>query len=291
MGILCSTIDKEGDDPTEGKAHVHQLPSAPGRFLKMPQFFGHSTRSQQRPNWKDAIEEREFVTTDDYNKARDNLEAAEKERSFDQEVYFRATDREKRANDIVRRLRNYDRDHTYGKSQPGDSPEGKRTEGQHFLGSVQHIQSTELFKVARRMPKGAHLHIHFNSCLRARFLIEQARDIKAMYIRSTLPLTAHQYWVDSRISFSVLTTREATHVKDTDGVERDHGLGDIFQSNYESNRWMSYQDFQSKFIKYEEDDRTKSITGWGTKGAEDWLEQKMLISEEEAHGTQQTGKG
>jgi hypothetical protein len=64
---------------------------------------------------------------------------------------------------------------------------------QHFLGNVDLINQTLLFEVATKMPKGAHLHIHFNSCLPARFLIEQARDVDAMYIRRYVKICFHSY--------------------------------------------------------------------------------------------------
>jgi adenosine deaminase CECR1 len=44
-----------------------------------------------------------------------------------------------------------------------------------FLSNVDLINKTELLKVVKKMPKGAHLHYHFNSCLRPEFLLEQAR--------------------------------------------------------------------------------------------------------------------
>ena len=184
----------------------------------------------------------------------------------------------------VRKIRGYDWDHTYGiPLNVGD----KRTQGEHFLGNVDLINETELFKIAKKMPKGAHLHIHFNSCLPANFLIEQARDVEAMYIRSTLPLATRQNWIDSRISFMVMTPHEATHVKDSDGNEQSVDLGNIFDEQYVCNRWMPYKQFQQLFFYRDDSGRE-----WQrTSGAEAWLEMKMHISEEEAHGVRQTSRG
>jgi succinate dehydrogenase (ubiquinone) flavoprotein subunit len=61
----------------------------------------------------------------------------------------------------------------------------------HFLGNVDLINKTKLLKVAKRMPKGAHLHCHFNSCLRPEFLLEQARGRESMYFRTSADTTGH----------------------------------------------------------------------------------------------------
>ncbi|KAI9649046.1 hypothetical protein NHQ30_001613 [Ciborinia camelliae] len=251
----------------------------------MPQSGRPGTRAKQI--WRVAIEKREFDTPEDYTKARESLQLAERRTAFDAEAKELASDVEKRAAEIVHQIRNYDWDKTYGK--PVDSKglaTGKRTQGEHFLGNVDLINSTKLMEIAKRMPKGAHLHIHFNSCLPARFLIQQARNIDAMYIRSTLPLTSLENYAASRISFMVMTDYEATHVK-SEEKEISVPLGNVRDEDYVSNRWMKYKTFQEEFDFVDEDGQKLN----GTSGAEIWLEKKMLISEEEAHGCSQTGRG
>lgn len=85
----------------------------------------------------------------------------------------------------------------------------------------------------------------------------------------------------------VMTPHEATHVKDSDGNERPVDLGNIFDEQYVSNRWMPYKQFQRQFFFTDDSGREWQRTG----GAEKWLEKKMHISEEEAHGTRQTSRG
>ncbi|KAG4428746.1 hypothetical protein IFR05_015771 [Cadophora sp. M221] len=221
---------------------------------------------------------------DVYYQKLEELQLQEKSRAFDAQLTAESSDVEKRAAEIVRKIRGYDWDHTYSKPLDVD---GNRTQGEHFLGNVDLINKTELFKIAKKMPKGAHLHIHFNSCLPAKFLIKQARDIEAMYIRSTLPLTTRQNWIDSRISFMVMTPHEATHVKDSGGNEQPVDLGNVFNEEYVMNRWMPYKQFQHRFFFRDDSGRE-----WRqTTGAEAWLEMKMHISEEEAHSTRQTSRG
>lgn len=283
MGAFCST-DKDGDDPPpEGKAQTQYHPQTSRRLRKMPQFGRPGTRSQQ--NWKLAVTHREFDTSDAYYRAREELQAEEKSRSFDAALTASSSNIEKQAANILQNIKLYDLDHTYAPSR--DAQTGVRKQGEHFLGNVDLIDKTELMNVARHMPKGAHLHIHFNACLPARFLIRQARNIDAMYIRSTLPLTSRENMELSRISFMVMTFREATHTKDSEGNETFVPLDNLWNQNYVSNRWMSYKEFQRQF---EWKDETGKILK-RTEGAEAWLERKMIISEEEAHNAHQTGRG
>jgi adenosine deaminase CECR1 len=285
MGVLCSTVDKEGDDPPESKAQVELHSTTPRKLVKMPQIGRPGTRSQ---SYRVAISGRDFETQTAYDKARESLQAAERAVGFDADVVAKASSIENQAVKILQKIRLHDWDHVYGRpfDATGTST-GMRTVGQHFLGNVDHINKTWLMDVARRMPKGAHLHIHFNSCLPAKFLIRQARDIKAMYIRSTVPLTTPENWAASRISFMVMTPHEATHIKATDGTEKHVPLGNIWDPDYVSNTWMSYKEFQNKFEFTSSDGEVLRKT----EGAETWLERKMQISEEEAHGTHQTGRG
>jgi adenosine deaminase CECR1 len=291
MGILCSSIDKDADDPVEGKAqaHIHTISSpSMGRLQKMPQMGRRLLPSRSRKDLRTRANDDELDSEEGYFKALEALQLKEKERAFDHELAIRSSNVEKEAAALLKKVKLYDWDHTYGPTHDEHGkPTGRRTQGRHFLGSVDHINQTELMKVARRMPKGAHLHIHFNSCLPAKFLIQQARDIDAMYIRSTHALTTPENRSAARISFMVMTPYEATHVKDADGIEVQVALGNIWDKHYVSNRWMSYKVFQKKFDIKEEDGHHLK----GTAGAETWLERKMQISEEEAHNTHQTGRG
>jgi adenosine deaminase CECR1 len=286
MGALCSTVDKDGDDPPEGKAQVQLQSQLPRRLYKMPQIGRSGNRSHQ--NWRAAISDREFEDPVAYSKALEELQSAERAIAFDAEVTATSSSIEKQAAALVKKIRAYDWDTTYGPSSDGEGrPTGKRTQGEHFLGNVDLINKTELMKVARKMPKGAHLHIHFNSCLPAKFLIQQARDIDAMYIRSTLPLTNDKNMAASRISFMVMTPHEATHIRDSDGNVKRVMLGNVYEPSYVPNRWMPYKQFQRNFKYTDENGHVLR----NTQGAEIWLERKMLISEEEAHNAHQTGRG
>jgi adenosine deaminase CECR1 len=108
-----------------------------------------------------------------YEEARAALIATENSQAFDGQAVAAALAIEKRANELVGAIRKEDEKEIYGKLKDKDGRQ--RVVANHFLGNVDLINKTELLKVAKKMPKGAHLHCHFNSCLRPEFLLEQAR--------------------------------------------------------------------------------------------------------------------
>ena len=241
-----------------------------------------------------------FSTEAEYNVARAALIEAEKAAAFDARVIATASDIEKKANDIVRGIRNYDWDKTY--NMP---PSSKRvdkdgnilvenTAGEHFLSNVELINKTELFKVARKMPKGAHLHVHFNSCLPPKFLIQEARKLPdTMWICSSRPLINDTDFRNCRIQFNVLSAdgvAAANKKLDADQEISQPSDTNIFSANYLPMRWMKYQDFILQFDWTDNRDE-KERHYRGIDGVEDWLEKKMVFSDEEAHGVQQTSQG
>lgn len=289
MGQLCSSVDKVGEEPQESKAQIDaQVHSETHRRLhKMPQ----TRRATRAKGWRTPIDNAQFLTEAEYLEARAKLMKAEKATAFDAQVIANASDIENQATLIVRGIRNYDWDTTYGlpprhkRRDENDNMIIERVAGQHFLGNVDLINKTELMKVAKRMPKGAHLHVHFNSCLSPKFLIEQARDLDAMWINSSHPLTTDQNYADCRIQFQVLTDIDATTHK-PDGAPLTTE-SNIFKKEYDPPRWMKYKLFQKQFDWTDGD----GIRYKGTAGAETWLQKKMEISEEEAHGINQTARG
>ena len=283
MGNLCSTVHKTSTEvPMENK---HQTSPHPSKYKRLHKMKSVRHSGPHSLDWRAALDNG-LETQEAYEAARNDLQREEMARAFDAEIMKDSSSIERQAVEIVKRIRWFDKEQTYG-SYANAIPSEKRSAGQHFLGNVDLISQTELFKIAKRMPKGSHLHIHFNSCLPAAFLIRQARHVGAMYIRSTRPLTSPENMAASRISFMVMTLREATHHKGSDGSESYAPLGDLLDPEYRPNTWMRYTDFQKRFKIFDQIGQVLE----GTHGAEYWLETKMQISEEEAHNSQQTGRG
>lgn len=218
---------------------------------------------------------------------------AERSQAFDARFINKSSKIEFQAARLVKKIISYDDENTYGKnSTKFVRGNGKRTRGEHFLGNCDLINQTKLIKVARKMPKGAHLHIHFNSCLPAKFLLRQARDVAAMYIRSSLPLTSKYNMKAARISFQVMSLHEATHILDAQGVEEYVPLANLWNEDYVPFRWMPYRSFHSQFDPCNRVSRGEKRFGLeSTLLAESWLEKKLNFSEHEVHNSKQTGHG
>jgi adenosine deaminase CECR1 len=267
MGALCSSDDKEGGHALgEAQAQAYSVGSAQSsptaaRVItkKMPPSW---TEKITRQKMKEIHGEKVFASVNDYEAARASLIARENAQAFDGRAIATASAGEKRANELVAAIRKSDETDIYEAMR--DRHGLQRAPADHFLGNVDLINKTELLKVAKRMPKGAHLHCHFNSCLRPEFLIQHARGREAMYIRSTCPLTSAAAMAQAEISFLIQAPQP-------EGVS-------LFSENYVSQTWTRYTKFCEEF-------------DGGIKGAEDWLVIKMLLNEEEVYNTYQTGTG
>ena len=191
-----------------------------------------------------------------HEKKLDKLIKREKMQAFDAYAIANATCLERKANELILAIKKADERDFYGAF--------KDEYGGHFLGNVNIINQTELLKVAKKMPKGAHLHCHFNSCLRPEFLLIHARYKESMYIRSLCPLDSKERRQLAKISFLVQK-------------EQPRGVN-LFASDYKPFAWMKYTEFCEVF------------PGGLTK-AEDWLTKKMRLDLEEVHNTYQTGTG
>jgi adenosine deaminase CECR1 len=260
MGALCS-VDRGGHAPNEAPDQAYTPDSAHSPRVihkKMPSSWIAEKVTRQK--MREINGEITFTTVQSYEEARAALIARENSQAFDERAVATASDLEKRANELISAIRKNDEKDVYGALR--DRNGRQRTVADHFLGNVDLINKTDLLKVAKKMPKGAHLHCHFNSCLRPEFLLEHARGREAMYIRSTCPLTSEQAMQQAEISFLVQPPQP-------EGVN-------LFSENYVPQSWMRYPKFCAIFPG-------------GHEAAEKWLIWKMLLNEEEVYHIYQTG--
>jgi adenosine deaminase CECR1 len=260
MGVFLSTLDKSGGRSVKAQEHSRKasvLARVVPKKMQSNWILGGLTRQKM----KEIIGTAPFKSEKDYIATIERLIAREASQSFDGHATATASNLERQANKILMAIKKRDETEVYDKFR--DKAGRKRAPGDHFLGVVDIINKTELLKVARRIPKGAHLHCHFNSCLLPTFLIGIAKDIKAMHIRSTLPLSCPENIVQAEISFQTLPPQQPAN---------------LFDPDYEPLSWMNYQDFWRIFPG-------------GYPAAESWLVSKMLLTEEEVYELDQTGKG
>ncbi|KAM3554552.1 hypothetical protein ARSEF4850_006409 [Beauveria asiatica] len=212
---------------------------------------------------------------DRYMEDRSQLCEAEASIGFEHRCRVRATPLEKTVDGILHRLRRLDKKHVYdaAEARPGHGGQKHpRFAGDHFLSNVDLIHKTRLFDVARHLPKGAHLHIHFNACLPPDVLLGIAKSMERMFITSNLPLiedNGRENYSKCEIQFSLIS------------VDKENAApGNLFSAQYQPRQTMKFTTFLEQFSRH--------CPG---VDAEEWLLAKLVFSEDEAHGALQTAAG
>ncbi|KAL5114127.1 hypothetical protein ACEQ8H_007971 [Pleosporales sp. CAS-2024a] len=250
-----------------------------------------------------------------YSSKHAELLQKEDEHAWDRESRPRPTSRsqsdmdEQDAARIIRAMREYERKVVFGNVASEAIPGAHtRDMGGQFLTNKERIDNeSELFKIAHKMPKGALLHLHFNAELHPERLLERARFVDNLYIRSIRPLSTIQDLNETEMVLNVL---------DPDQIEQ--GV-DIFSNDYPGDAnnwktdewkwrvWMPWKKFQKDFEthfpgEYVQSQPMDTSTGAtccsepfadtiALNPAEYWLKTKMVLSEKEAYGLDQTVNG
>lgn len=218
---------------------------------------------------------------DEYEEWRKEVVSREEELSFDARCRSRATPQEERVDCILRKMRRRDDARVYAREAPRKGYRGQlhpRFAGDHFLGNIDLINETALFKMASKMPKGAHLHIHFNACLPPKVLLDIAKGMDRMFITSSLPLVrkaevegedGYENFHKCEIQFSIMSVEK----------EREDP-GDLFSADYRPRQAMKFSDFLRRFPHV-----------YTLATADEWLLHKLMFEEMEAHHPYQTASG
>ncbi|KAI1416485.1 Metallo-dependent hydrolase [Hypoxylon sp. FL1857] len=284
MGIICS-IDKYGDADQEEKA-ADDPSRKPSTLLHLRQIF-------------DRISGKLSIKMSEPDRRRGES-GAEVRLTFQNAMEEYASREEQDANEVLLRQRQHDDDEFYCATQSLKGFDGQLRAEDHFSRNRRIINDTRLLKSARRMPKGAHLHLHFNSTLLPTFLLDIAKEMPNMYISSpTHKLRSKNAFDNCEIVF---TLKEAKVVNDLadDSLYREQGIlpedlegPNLFRDDYELRQPMRYQYF--RFMWHEERKlRQNSISRHGKqKGSteseiwdmgmecDDWLSSKLIFGREE----------
>ncbi|KIH95277.1 cecr1 family adenosine deaminase [Sporothrix brasiliensis 5110] len=220
-----------------------------------------------------------------YNVKRHRVADDEAAYAFDHACRVNATQAERLANDVLLRLKKEDQELVFdgaGLQMGYGSQEHAHFAGDHYLTNVPLIQKTKVLQAARKMPKGAHLHIHYNACLAPTVLLGLAAKMDRMFIMSSKKLLFGKEDQEtgkmdgsmddsnfflSAISFSILAPEK----------ERP---GNLFSDEYKENQTMPFRQFLAEF--------PADKIG---KSAMDWLAHKLVFSAEETYDIPQTAAG
>lgn len=217
----------------------------------------------------------------DYQKRREELKRREVALSFENKLKSTAISKEEKVDKILQTWKKHDEDNLFA---PEPTREGwggqrhRRLAGDHFLSNKDLIDRSRVFWMARKLPKGAHLHIHFNACLQPHVLLNIASKMEQMYMTSDLPLLAadgYRNYKRAKIQFSIMTLPAST--------------GNLFDPNYrDRNGAMKFKDFLREFPEHYHPHQVESQR---KKDGLEWLQEKLIFREEEAHGPLQTVAG
>jgi adenosine deaminase CECR1 len=209
-----------------------------------------------------------------YEKNKKELIKKEDNTAWDHAAQQSATEAEKKAGEIIWKIREDERDNLFGNkaSEAIPGPETLDMGGQFLTNKERIEKGSVLYKIAKKLPKGCHLHLHFNAELSPYDLITKSKKIPNMFIRSTEPLLKDQSYATCELVFNVMP--------------EDTPEADIWSPDYkpdfrspEARPWMKW----SKFIK-----EFKIRRG---EDAQEFIMSKMILSEEEVYGNSQTTNG
>ncbi|TKA80758.1 hypothetical protein B0A55_02690 [Friedmanniomyces simplex] len=221
-----------------------------------------------------------------YRRDRGSLLAAEKERVWYASAKAQASPVELRVQDISLRIRESERidPGLYG-NLPSEAVPNSNTRdmGGRFLANKPRIDQSKMFKIAQRVPKGCHLHIHFNSELPPEVLLPHARSSgmqETMYVRTTGPLLRREDFAPAEVVFNVLSKE----TKKADCFAADYNP-DVKDPN--NSPWMLWADFRRSFPADVECEEKPE----GLDNAECWAREKMIVTRQNAYNDGQTHNG
>lgn len=257
------------------------------------------TLSTQQGNSNQAAEYKELQQ---FKKEREDLVKTEGDRSWDAEAVHSASEKEKRAATIVRALREFERHVVFGNiaSEAIPGPNTRDMGGQFLTNKVKIEEDSILFKkIAKEVPKGGLLHLHFNSELNPERLLEQARSMDNMFVWGTRALLDESDLQLTEMMFKVMPR----HTKSNNMFSKDFKTESDSWKKPECNDkvWMRWDEFKASFKtkfpgKYvqdqsDQDQLNLDLLPIDLDPAENWILQKMVLSEAEAYAPDQTVNG
>ncbi|KAF2844598.1 Metallo-dependent hydrolase [Plenodomus tracheiphilus IPT5] len=230
-----------------------------------------------------------------YVKQHEQLLQEESEHAWDRECKDDSKEVEQEAALIVQRVRAFEQESIFGNLATENIPKkSTRDMGGQFLTNKERIEDqSRLYEIAKMVPKAALLHLHFNTELHPRMLLQKARSMKNMYVRSTRHLLTRKDLEKTEMVFAV---RKEDPVESDVNIFSEKYPGPKWrQLKWEPRVWMRWEAFRLKFAqRFPKPDDLRisaSKARVDLDAAETWLCSKMVLSEEEAYGITQTVNG
>ncbi|KAH8666603.1 hypothetical protein BX600DRAFT_435999 [Xylariales sp. PMI_506] len=243
-----------------------------------------------------------------YLEARAEIANRESSIEFDYRTTQSATKAERSARAIVETIRRNDQIAIYDVEKPRIGYGGQkhpRFAGDHFLTNADLLESTGLFKLTKSVPKGAHLHIHFNSCLLPHVLLDIAKTMESMYICSNLPLTSEGNLNICEIQFLIKQHKDVQKEREAllqsnpqltlKALESESC--NLLHPNYmhqagKQGEWMNYKLFREQWEGQRKAwKKSSKMRKFADMNSVEWLMGKLVFNEEESYHIEQTADG
>ncbi|KAK2872065.1 hypothetical protein FQN49_002583 [Arthroderma sp. PD_2] len=129
--------------------------------------------------------------------------------------------------------------------------------GMMFRLARDRMEGTDLWKIVKKMPKGALLHGHFEAMVDLDLLVAQVMSLPGIHIASDRPLTTEE-----NLNFAPLHFQYFSKPQNLKGAEKCTG---IWSSAYKSLSYIPVNEAAEEF------------PGGGSKGFQDWLKGRCTI--------------
>ena len=240
--------------------------------------------------------------TKEYFLQRKEVQRRENALGFDHHCTKEAEAWEVNANTVIQKFKELDVRDVYDKEARIEGYAGqkhKRIHGDRFLLNAPIIEKTRLYRAIQKMPKGAHLHIHFNANLLPHVLLDIAKGQKHMYIMSDTRLVSKEDFEQCSFKFSIFSDTAYDEIKEN---RTDLFSPVKFGPNLDNHprHIMLYSDFRTKFLDryieaYPDNKSLRDIKAIrDEKGRErvidEYLTRKIVFQPDEAYHPQQTAQ-
>lgn len=141
-----------------------------------------------------------------YAEKHKNLLDDESSNAWDHDATKDASEAELRAATIIQSVREFERKVIFGNnaSEAIPSPDTLDMGGQFLTNKTRIEERSKLFQIAKEVPKGALLHLHFNAELNPERLLVEANSMSNMYVWSKRALLTDEDLDETEMVFDVL---------------------------------------------------------------------------------------
>lgn len=209
--------------------------------------------------------------------------------SWDHDARCLASEDEKEAARIIHKIREFERRSTNGPfgDNPSEAlppPEVRDMGGPFLLNKDRIDKESKLFDIARKLPKGALLHLHLNSQLEPEKLINRVAEEgidAALHIATSHQLLDDEDFRDCEIQVAVRPKQD--YKVDIFSVEYTPFAG---TSVKEDTMWMSWKHFTEKFKETEYANCNRGDKAPLT--AEEWVLRKIVLNKDDVYDTRKS---